>query len=273
MKPNVKRPALLLMFFGMLVLMLCPVTASAATKKYVNMNPAITNKGKTYTWKGTYNWGNYDTYAYHKVVIPGFGRIQVSGLTNTGGSINVTLCDSRGNNIQQTANTYVNANSRYASSQYVTYGVKRGTYYIRVNKAKYYSIAMVYNYMKDIAGKAKSVARALPYGTNYTGVMANGDGFPEDWYKFYLSSSRHIAVVCTFIGQGSFSAYLYGPSFPRGERIYLGCNDSGKVTSYTTYRAIKGGLKPGYYYIKIMRSGANQYKKSSCGYWVKWRYR
>ena len=118
---------------------------------------------------------------------------------STGGSINITLCDSRGNNIQQTANTYVNANSKYASSQYVTYGVKRGTYYIRVNKAKYYSIAMVYNYMKDIAGKTKSAARALPYGKNYTGVMANGDDVDVVVVAVY---SEHAALVVCLVASG-----------------------------------------------------------------------
>lgn len=256
-----------LLFTSMLMLMFSTSTW-AAGKKVISMQKKSSNSSQT-LFANTQNWGDYSTEAYHKFWIPKSGRLEVSALTNYGGGVNVTLCNNKFQTVESTSSgTYVKDGVTHAY-----YGVKKGTYYLRVRNQKYYAVAAQFTVMADKGGSSKGKAYSLSRNKQYNGVMPAGEDYKTcDWYKFNVTSSKKINLNFKVLGHGKFSFYLFGPGY-NGSRIKSTINSSWTTSLYrqSTYGSTTG-VKKGTYYIKIMRTGENRYKRSSCGYWLKWNY-
>lgn len=251
--------AILVMMFG--------VTSMAAGTKVVNMT-AAGNGGYSYQVVGE----DSTNIVFHKFTVNKSGLIAVAGLSVTSyGSeapMSVTLCNSKMQSIDaSTSGAYLTNSDTVAY-----YGLKKGTYYLKVTNEENYAIAVQLKAMTDKGGASKKKATNVKKKKQITGVMPAGEKAKKaDWFKIKLTKSQKLKLNIAVSGNGYFDFYIYGPGYPSKGRLLKSMkNTNGKFTCYrTTYTSSKKyGLKAGTYYVKVQRYSSD--KKASGAYTLKW---
>ena len=273
MKGKMKKWMLALFAAFALTLML-GATVSAASNMPVD--------GKLRNYYGTYGTNSY--YRRHRIFVTGYGRLEISGKTESNGAIAIRLIARDGKLTTDGGHAFYSVNIAAGTSLY--YGVMRGPYYIDVagvgsNTAnnRYYKVSDYYlgayqTLMSNNGGLYQSRAYYLSSGKTYTGAMPfNEDWGNADWYRFYLSSNRKFDIQFQSKGVGYAEIRLWGPSIPSsGELIYKG-SINGLGRKWTLYRqsnyGYTTGRPAGTYYIRIKRYD-NKWKRTSMGYWLRW---
>lgn len=270
-KTGMKGRVLKLFTAVFLLVMLCGMNVFAAKDKTVSMQAS--NGG--YAYRGQLGSAKA---VYHKIKVKKTGALIVTG-GYTNGSYNkgmkITLCNSKKKTLETSkGGSSVNIWNCNESSLkgFVCYGVKKGTYYIKVSgipATGTYVLGAAAEQFSDKGGATKGKAATIKQNKETSGVMCAGESASKaDWFKFKVTKKKVLNLEFTVASTGKFNLYLYGPSFKKGIKVDSLKNDSG---SYYTKRG-GGKLKvaKGTYYLKVVRaSGAS---KKGCGvYSLKWK--
>lgn len=239
------------------------VETAAGNSKVVNMKKSSKN---VYVYDGVEE--DYNTTVYHKIVIkkPGVLTVQGVSFSSLGSRFGmyVTLCNNKKKSLESGSGSYVSDSSN------VIYGVKKGTYYIKVSGYQYYRVAAGIKAMADKGGASKAKAVTLPRKKNVSGILAAGEKAKKaDWFKFRLSRSQKLTLLLKNYSKGTITFKLYGPSCPAagyGGTLYGGNVKSFKIVNMLTRQPIN--VKAGTYYIKVTRASGSG--KTSGAYTVKW---
>ena len=248
--------------------MLIGVTASAEDV-YVDMQ---LNENGVYVASGV----NVDTSAniYHKLTVNSSGLLTVGA--------NEIYVSSYSGNVSyygmyvQLYNSKMKLLDIYDSGEYVNavnedvavYGVKKGTYYIKVSGEQNYAIAASFEKTTNKGGTSKKKATTLKHNRTTSGIMPAGEkSSATDWYKFKVTKSKKLRLNISTTGNGYFKFYLYGPSYKNGCYIDSLWNEKGTYYSINSLTRKKLKVKTGTYYIKVVRST----KKSSGKYTLRWK--
>lgn len=172
----------------------------------------------------------------------------------------VTLCNSK----KKALTNEMSLGGVYTNT--LTYGVKKGTYYIRV---KYpYSSKEAYTFkvtsnssIKEKSGKTKAKAVTLKKGKKGTkkGTLEAGSG-QADWYKFKRTNKNKATVTVEGKTNDKIKVTLYRGGKKIGTGTFSYMHKGYKFT-------MPKGYAKGTYYIKIERGS----KKSSGWYSVNWK--
>lgn len=191
---------------------------------------------------------------YFKVRATSAGYITVQANNLSG---NVTLMNS--------SKKKALSNAVYVSdySPKVTFGVKKGTYYIKAknntNPDGIYQIKYTNKRIKEKSGKKKSRAVLLKKKRTKKGTIVAGEK-RTDWYKFRVTKRKTVRITM----KGATNDELK-------VAVYKGGRNIGRGTLYESRGGVKlkslGKLSKGTYYIKVYRGN----KKSSGWYSLSWR--
>lgn len=256
------KKQLVLVMLAVLLSFVFGTTAMAASKT-VNM--------KKDTNGTLYYMGSAEGTVYHKITVKKDGVLLVSGFSKTGSGstrgVNIWLCNSKKKSLEiKSAGTYVGSQTAESFSYY---GVKKGTYYIKVKNQPYYCVAARVQTVADKGASSKGKATTIKQNKTMKGLMPAGESATKaDWYKFKVTSKKVLNLKLQALGTGSFRFYLYGPSYKNGILIDTLLNTGGEYVSVNSRRA-KIKVKPGTYYIKVVR-GTGKSKKASGFYSVRW---
>ena len=278
MKGKMKKWMLALFAAFALTLML-GATVSAASNMPVD--------GKLRNYYGTYGTNSY--YRRHRIFVTGYGRLEISGKTETNGAIAIRLTARDGKLTTDGGHAFFSVNHAAGTSIY--YGVMRGPYYIDVagvgsNTAnrRYYKVSDYYlgayqTLMSNNGGFSQSSAYALTRGKTYTGAMPFNEQWSNaDWYKLYLPNYSKFKVNFKSIGLGYAEIRMWGPNYPKeGGLLYKGSINNYPATNKTRIFNISLSINgrsgyncyPGTYYIRIKRYNSS-WKRTSLGYWLSW---
>lgn len=250
---------------AMLLAMLLGVNAMAAGTQIVNM----TADGNGVYAYSAENVDETTTY-YNKLVMPSAGLLQIGGyetyVYSTIGartySLKISLCDEKLNPLEEYA-TYVNTTDKIA-----TYGVKKGTYYIKVTGCKNYDVMAKFTKYTDNGGSSKKKAKSFKVGKTVKGVVAAGEKKTKaDWFKVKVTKKKCLYLYITAQGNGGLTFKLYGPSYKKGITLGTLNNQEGTFWSVKGYSRKKTKVTPGTYYIKVTRG--TYYPKASGVYSIK----
>lgn len=191
---------------------------------------------------------------YFKVRATSAGYITVQANNLSG---NVTLMNS--------SKKKALSNAVYVSdySPKVTFGVKKGTYYIKAKNNDtndgIYQIKYTNKRIKEKSGKKKSRAVLLKKKRTKKGTIVAGEK-RTDWYKFRVTKRKTVRITM----KGATNDELK-------VAVYKGGRNIGRGTLYESRGGVKlkslGKLSKGTYYIKVYRGN----KKSSGWYSLSWR--
>lgn len=207
-----------------------------------------------------------DGMVYHKITIPSNGYILVAGTSyNQYGNLyglNVEFLNSKRTKLRKSTD-YLNAENNIV--QY--YGVKRGTYYLRVRtytSGNDYQLCYQFTKINEKSGTKKSKAVSLKKKKTVKGLMVAGEkGNKVDWYKIKLTKKTKVRIRLDGATCGSIQLQVIPASTKvRLYNAYINVNQDAKVLSFNKK------LSAGTYYIKITRSASNKY--TSGAYAVKW---
>ena len=225
-------------------------------------------KAENGVYSSTATWGDTSTVAYHRLQVTKPGLLYVAGAKYSYGNqygMYITLCNSKMQNVDC-----------YSSGQYVTssdgayYGVKKGTYYIKVTGYDTYTVAASLKNMADKGGASKKKATTIKHKKQITGVMAAGEKAKKaDWFKFNMTKSKKLYLTLSTAGNGYFAFYIYGPSYKNGLYVASLKNSGGKYYSTNSLTRKASKIKAGTYYIKVVRSSSSA--SSSGAYTIKWQ--
>ena len=210
---------------------------------------------------GTTRKGYRDEQDYYKFTVNDTGYVTVNFKNPLQSSSehywSVYLYDSSYEEIAS-ANIYGNTKS----TNLATIGVKKGTYYIKVDSGAAYSDGSNFSnstygikavYTKSGAweqefNESASTATNISLNTMYYGTTRKGYRDEQDYYKFTVSDAGYVTVNFTNPLQSSsehyWSVYLYDSSYEEIDSAYIYGN-----TTSTNLAAI--GLQRGTYYIKV----------------------
>ena len=265
MKTSCSRFIKLLLAATLFVLML-GVTASAADVK-VNM----TKSNGIYTYSGVNV--NINDNIYHKITVPKDGLLTVTGNEIWSSSYYGTSYYSMYVELYNSKMKPLVANKEsvsYKNEDYVFYGVKKGTYYIKVSGEKNYLLVAAFEKMPNKGGSSKAKAKTIKAKKYQKGIMPAGEkAKAADWYKFKVSKKKVLNLYIEAANNGYFEFYLYGPSYKKGIRIDSLMNKSGSYYSINGRTNKKMKVATGTYYIKVIRSSSS--KKASGAYQIKWK--
>lgn len=257
----VRKLFMLMAAFAMILCM--KTTANAAGVLDVDMQ----KNNQAYVYTGVLE--DYETTVYHRIVIKKAGALVIAGNSiEEDGSrygLSFSLCDRNKRLLEPYQSTYV------STGEYATYGVRPGTYYIRVKNEKYYVLSAALQKFADKGGTSKKNATKIAHKKKITGVLAAGEkGKKADWFKLVVPKDKKLQIELDTAGNDSIAFYMYGPSYPKGVYIDSLMNKSGKYYSVRTSGLTekKSKVKKGTYYIKVIRSSK---KKTASGvYSIRW---
>ncbi|WP_415929149.1 hypothetical protein [Zhenpiania hominis] len=192
---------------------------------------------------------------YFKVRATSAGYITVQANNLSG---NVTLMNSSKKKALSNA-----VSARDYSPTKVTFGVKKGTYYIKAKNNDtndgIYQIKYTNKRIKEKSGKKKSRAVLLKKKRTKKGTIVAGEK-RTDWYKFRVTKRKTVRITM----KGATNDELK-------VAVYKGGRNIGRGTLYESRGGVKlkslGKLSKGTYYIKVYRGN----KKSSGWYSLSWR--
>lgn len=233
----------------LLVFALCGMNAMAANK-VVNMTA---KSDGSYIYAGI-NENSADTI-YHKITVPSSGALVVSGnsVYSYGYSgISVVLCNSKFKVIDRSSyGAYVNAKQESAE----VYGVKKGTYYLKVTGKTNYAVGAAFKSWTDKGGSSKKKAKTIKLSKTYKGVMPAGEN-KADWYKFKVTKNKKLKLTLSAQGNGGIEFTVYGPGLS-SKGAYAGNCSNATRTAWLVRGSKKVKASKGTYYIKVTRSVKN----------------
>ena len=226
----------------------------ASAETFSNAKNISVNK----TYYGTIQDGSNYEQDYYKFTVSDAGYITVhftNPLQNDSDAYwNVSLINS---SYDEIASTKVYGNT--TSTNLVTIGIQRGTYYIKVQSAaggwscsnSTYGIKAVYTksgvWEKEF-NENPTTATPINLNTIYYGTTRSGFNYEQDYYKFTVSDAGYVTVNFTNPLQSSADAYwqiyLYDSSYDE-----IASTDIYGNTTSTNLAAI--GVQRGTYYIKV----------------------
>ena len=279
------------LFLWLVVLLVCltGMTASAASYPVTKMKY---NKGNK-IYGSAFRPGKQN-YVYSKIVLPSDGTLAISGIrTSTSGkkgNVDMVLCTAHKNPVDVSAHSYV----RYDKSKlvYQTYGVTKGTYYIRTRTAKYPKQKFqVFAWYKSKAGRnggdTQEKAQVLTRNKAKTGVIGCASFYQSKWFKFTVGEEKKAVNLRVLFkgGQGQADIYLYGPGYKEPKKYQI--KPTWKKSVSLTIKLGKTVMDPQYpndkkkakvtgptkgdYYILITKDSKDTRNRfSSGGFSVKW---
>ena len=236
-----------------------------------------------------------EEFVYSKVDLPFDGTIALSGIRTADngakGNVDIILCNSK----MQPIDVYGHAYVRYDASRlvYQTYGVTKGTYYVRTSTAgcngQKFQIFTWYKYRtyRSMGGPDKARAQELKQDEPMTGIMSGTSFYQYKWFKFTVGELKHPVNLRILFngGQGQSNIYLAGPALKKTKKYetkILWRNPvSLTITLSTTTpdpkypkdkkKAKVTGPKKGTYYVLITKDASDaRMRYSSGGFAVKW---
>ncbi len=248
--------AFLLVFLGAV-----PAMAASAT---IDMNYNGKKDG-TFVYTSYVNWGNKTTTAYHKIKLKTAGLLVVGGAKISGNKvterpIKVTLLNSKKKVVQPSkAGTKVTLEN----DGLTYYGVKKGTYYIRVKKTQSYVVYSSLVKVKDRGGASKSKAYTVKKAKTATGIMVAGESYKKsDWFCIKPTASS-LALTAGVNGNGIYMLEITGPGLGEANVYTLKAGTVQKITM--------GNLTiNGSYYIRLYRKDTAAKRRGSCIYELYW---
>ncbi|MDO5424487.1 MAG: hypothetical protein Q4F41_12250 [Eubacteriales bacterium] len=257
-KKGLLRKCMVVLAMGMLMAMLCGMSASAATKTY------SIKAGKLYA---NPNSGT----TYHKITIKkaGYIGIQAYSVTSSGSkaSIQIGLLNSSKKPLEK---YYRNLSS---SSGYVAYyGVKKGTYYIATKSNYGYRLKYAFGAITESSGSSKSSAKVISQGVTRNGTVPIGEsGKKSDWYKIRIvnKSSFNLSVK-TLTNGGDLVIQVQIPKWNLNKKYVCSSGDSWTRTYRITNQsgAATGSKITAMAYIRVYRK--SNYSATSGAYSLKW---
>lgn len=255
-----------LLVVSMAVALLMGFGAMAAGDKVVDMVPGT---------NGIFSYGGVEadsqTTVYHRITLPSAGELTVSGYSisalNNHYGLQVALCNSSFQVLDPYTNgAYVNSDI----SDGEMYGVAKGTYYLKVSGYKTYVLAAQFTAKTDKGGATKKKAASIKQKKTVYGVMAAGEKAKKaDWYKFQVTRAKKLQITVGTEGNGYLEFYVYGPSYKSGARLGSMKNEKSTYYSINSLTRKKISVKPGTYYIKVIKSSYSQ--KGSGVYSLSWK--
>lgn len=239
-----------LMLLTMLLSMLLGMNAMAASKTVT-----MKKSSGAYVYQQT---EGYEGTIYHKFTVSTSGVLAVSGnrVYSWGtGNMNVTICNSKKKEL--TYSNYVDA----SGDRYLTYGIQKGTYYIKSSGNSSYILAASFKKVSDKGAASKGKAYAISQKKTITGVIPMGEKTNKaDWFKIKVAKNKKLYFDIASSCSGSIRFQLYGPSVKSGCTVATMSNGNGTyyIGNLRTRKPIR--LKAGTYYIKVSR-----YTKSATG--------
>ena len=198
--------------------------------------------------KWTSGYASYNVPVYYKVAVPSSGSLKVDTSGSTNGAAQIELLNSR----KKTIN-YLGSSSEKTSY----YGVKKGTYYIKLLNDGTFRLRYTLETVKGKNNTKKSRAVNLKKGKTEKGVFAIGDKKYERYYKLVLKKNQTITGNISVKSNGSYSCFI-------SQRV--GKKD--KTVKYTELERgnnkVRAKLKKGTYYLMI-------YTVETGGYSIQWK--
>ena len=168
-----------------------------------------------------------------------------SGETSTYGN-NVTLYNSKKKAIS-------NSNYTSSSNEYMTYyGVKKGTYYIKISGKGLYNITAHVAKKAAIPATTKAKAKKVTSSTKYY-VMPASTKKSSAWFKFTISKPKKVTLTTSYIGDYSLDVKIYkGSKSVDSFKLY---NNDKKGRYYSNFLTGKEVTWPkGVYYVKVTKT-------------------
>ena len=256
MKERMKRWLLTLcMTFALILLM--GITVSAANGSVLLGN--VRGEGSRYYYRG------------YRVFVTGYGRLEITGRTVSNGPVKVQLRSRDNKESSDGGHKFFTVNS--SKNEFRYFGVMRGPYYIWVDSEEdFYIYAAQYlmsNYGAPTMGKAYALSTPNKW---YTGVMPFNEQWSNpDWYKFKVPTNRTFYLYFQSLGTGYVELRLFGPGISSAG-MALPMQNNSRVVDVDNWKnswRIRN-LPAGTYYLRIKRVTPS-WKRTSLGYWVKWK--
>lgn len=192
---------------------------------------------------------------YFKVRATSAGYITVQANNLSG---NVTLMNSSKKKALSNA-----VSARDYSPTKVTFGVKKGTYYIKAKNNDtndgIYQIKYTNKRIKEKSGKKKSRAVLLKKKRTKKGTIVAGEK-RTDWYKFRVTKKKRVRITVKGATNNNLKVVIYKGKKRVGSGTYRNYHKRLTLRSY-------GKLSKGTYYIKVYRGS----RTSSGWYSLSWR--
>ena len=247
-----------------LLTLVLSLPAAAATK-----NKAMTYKGKengVMIYSTSANWGNSKTTAYHKLKLKKSGYLVIGGAKLSGNkitnkAIKITLLDKKKNVIQPSAN---GTKVTMKESKMACYGVKAGTYYIRVKNTAKYTVYAGLGKLPNHGGASKEKAYSIAKENSVTGILAAGEPYTQSHWYCIKPTAEKVSLSVSVEGSGAYYLELSGPDMAPEKNTYV--IKSGKALSIGMEHLTVGGT----YYVRIFRktNGGNRRGSGICEfYW------
>lgn len=229
------------------------------TKDTISVKGSISYKEKELTSKATTCYAMPGQEYYFKVNVKEAGVIKI---TSTHSAVkddaDVYLCDSKKKEISK--KTYGSVDSQLSV---YTFGVTKGTYYIKLSDASSCKFSLKYNLISvaDKKGKplrggdSKEKAKAVKLGKNVNGLFLTADKTSkEQWYKIEVNTKKEVIVTITgnvsvsgdFLDKQQICCVIKGPSIVTQE-YYINSADFKTESNFK--------LSEGTYYICATKVG------------------
>ena len=250
-----------LVFLSLLLLVTFHTCAFAKTK-----TAKMKYKDGRYTYSGTYN---KESYIYLRFRVKHSGVMRVTGyeLSKKGKKygFSIQLYDSDKKRIDRNSTNYVKYPGKIKY-----YTLYPGTYYFRIrgsslSKGSTYRLESQFQRVEDQGSLSRDTAADMTLNELYRILFSAGESSDTcRWLKFVTDGEDPLTLMIVPIlknsTQGSFKAYLYGPSYEDGKALEISKTGDIYKLSRTIYSKKNGvvqkrtaGLKPGTYYLKIVR--------------------
>lgn len=267
---GMKGRVLKLFITAFLLVMLCGMNVLAADR---TVSMKYENGGYTYVGQ----LGSAGA-VYHKITVKKTSTLLVTGSYTNGyysKGMRVALCNSKKKSLEVSSKGSAVNLANYNADTFnglACYGVKKGTYYIKVTGVPANDTYMLIVYPQactDKGGSTKAKAATISHNKAMLGVMCAGESASKaDWYKFKVTKKKVLNLYYETAGTGKFTLYLYGPSFKNGIKVDSLMNASGSY--YSKRGSSKLKVATGTYYLKVVRASGS-YKKACGVYELKWK--
>ncbi|MSS64545.1 hypothetical protein [Velocimicrobium porci] len=205
-------------------------------------------------------------YVYYKVNVKKTGYITVkqnqlvqdnSGtfvIKEEDTSSYVALCNSKKKEL--TPDCY---NSYKTTKNKQIFGVKKGTYYLKVKAylTNPYRIKYTFKALTDQSGSSQKSAKTIKSGSRANGlVLATDKTSKVDWYKFYLPKKQNVSISIfgdTCNTSGSIRVQIIPPK----KVILFGDTFSAGGTGFKKAVKSKDKFNAGTYYLKVTKTNDN----------------
>ena len=251
-------------FLTAIVLVFLAALPAAAKSQTIEMTYHGKKNG-TYMYTSYVDWGNKTTTAYHKIKLKKSGRLVIGGAKLSGTKvtkrpIKVTLMNSKKKVIQPAAG---GTKVTMENDGLIFYGVKAGTYYIRVKNTARYMVYAGLEKFADRGGASKKKAYTLKKGKSATGIMAAGESYKKsDWFCI-KPDTPSLYITTANYGNGVYFMELTGPRLEKAS-VY-------KIKGGTIQKVSMGNLDTsGTYYVRFYRKDTTANRRGSCLYEVVW---